>query len=237
MATKQGLGRSVRLFRAFLVEQTEPEVFYGALAQDSAELLADHANLAGLTVLDVGAGPDEFAEEFERRGATYIPVDLDAGAPALTHGGVAADAGALPFADGSVDVVFSSNLIEHVRQPTQVANELVRVARPGGLIFIAYTNWLSPWGGHETSPWHWLGGAYARKRYVRKHGHLPKNRIDQNLFRVSAAWGVNWATKEAAADVLAVRPRYLPKWTTFLVRIPILREFLTWNLMMILRKR
>ncbi|HHT8842886.1 TPA: class I SAM-dependent methyltransferase, partial [Burkholderia cenocepacia] len=72
-------------------------------------------------------------------------------------GGVVGDALRLPLADGSVDVVFSSNMWEHVPHPEAVADELLRVTRPGGLLFLSYTNWLSPWGGHETSPWHWLG--------------------------------------------------------------------------------
>lgn len=234
---KQGIARSVRLFRSFLVEQTEPEVFYGELARDSADLLEQHFRLQGAVVLDVGAGPHEFAQEFSDRGASYIPVDLDAAAPSLEFGGTAADARQLPFADNSMDVTFSSNLIEHVPQPNAVANELVRVTKPGGLVFIAYTNWFSPWGGHETSPWHWLGGRYAIKKYVRKHGHLPKNRVNENLFRVSVRWGIDWSAKHPSFEIVECRPRYLPLWARFIVHIPVVRELLTWNLLLILRKR
>lgn len=234
---KQGIGRSIRLFRSFLVEQTEPHVFYGELARDSADLLEQHMKLDGSTFLDVGAGPEQFALEFSARGARYFPADLDPTAPSLTFGGVAADAGRLPFGDGSMDVTFSSNLIEHVPTPTRVADELVRVTRAGGLIFIAYTNWWSPWGGHETSPWHWLGGAYAIRRYSRKHGHLPKNRVGENLFKVSVAWGLEWARSQPDIEIIELRPRYLPSWASVLLRVPILRELITWNLMIILRKR
>ena len=57
---KQGLARSVRLFRSFLVEQTEPEVFYGELARDSAQLLEQYVDLADKSLLDVGAGRSQF---------------------------------------------------------------------------------------------------------------------------------------------------------------------------------
>ena len=48
------LGRSVRLFRAFLVEQTEPDRFYRELALDSARLLQAYTPLDGKSLLDVG---------------------------------------------------------------------------------------------------------------------------------------------------------------------------------------
>ncbi|NLC98057.1 MAG: class I SAM-dependent methyltransferase [Actinomycetales bacterium] len=234
---KQGIVRSIRLFKSFLVEQTQPEVFYGELARDSANLIEQYGSLIGKTLVDVGAGPHQFAREFAGRGAVYVPVDLDSEAPSLSYGGAAADAQSLPFADNSMDVTFSSNLIEHVPNPSAVANELVRVTKPDGLVFIAYTNWFSPWGGHETSPWHWFGGRYAIRRYTRKHGFLPKNRVHENLFPVSVSWGIDWAHAHPSFDVVECRPRYLPKWAKFLVFVPGLREVVTWNLLLILRKR
>lgn len=233
----RGIGRSVRLFRAFLVEQSEPEVFYGALARDSCELLGELTALDGARVLDVGAGPAEFAHAFRAAGATYVPIDHDPAVPSVRDGGVVASAEALPFADRSVDVVFSSNLWEHVRDPEHAADEMVRVVRSGGLVFLSYTNWLSPWGGHETSPWHWLGGERAVRRYVRKQGHAPKNTVDRTLFRVSVAQGLRWAERHPEVEVLVARPRYLPDVARHVLRVPGLREIVTWNLLLILRRR
>lgn len=236
-APRRGLRRSVRLFRVFLVEQTEPERFYSALAEDSLDLLREHGDLAGATVLDVGAGPREFAEAFRRAGATYVPVDHDPGVPSVRDGGLVGDAAALPVADGSVDLTFSSNVWEHVPDPERVADELVRVTRPGGLIFLSYTNWLSPWGGHETSPWHWLGGERAVRRYTRRHGHPPKNRVGESLYRISVARGLSWVEGRPDVEVLVARPRYLPDAFAHLLRVPGLREILTWNLLLVLRRR
>ncbi len=233
----RGIGRSVRLFRAFRLEQTRPEVFYGALADDSIDLLRDVTELDGRLVLDVGAGPAEFAAAFRSAGARYVPIDHDAAVPSVRDGGVVATAAALPFADDCADVVFSSNVWEHVPNPEAVADELVRVARPGGVVFLSYTNWLSPWGGHETSPWHWLGGERAVRRYTRRHGHRPKNLVDDTLFRVSVRQGLEWAYGRSAVDVLVARPRYLPDAAAALLRVPGLRELFTWNLLLVLRKR
>lgn len=232
----RGLRRSQRLFAAFLVEQTDPQRFYSELAADSLDLLREHTDLSGRTVLDVGAGPSEFARAFRSAGAHYVPVDHDPGVPSVRDGGVVGDALRLPLADGSVDIVFSSNMWEHVPDPEAVADELLRVTRPGGLVFLSYTNWLSPWGGHETSPWHWLGGERAIRRYERKHGHLPKNRVGETLHRVSVRQGLRWAGT-ADADVLAARPRYLPDGCAAILRVPGLREVVTWNLLLILRRR
>lgn len=234
---RRGLARSVRLFRAFLVEQTEPERFYGALAQDSVEMLAELMPLRDARVLDVGACPAEFARAFRAAGAHYVPVDRDPGVESVRAGGVVADAGRLPFGDGEWDLVFSSNLWEHVPDPEAVADELLRVVRPGGLLFLSYTNWLSPWGGHETSPWHWLGGERAVRRYHRRHGHPPKNRVGVTLHRISAGRGLRWARSTAAGDLVVARPRYYPDAATPLLRLPGLREVLTWNLLLVLRRR
>ena len=232
----RGLRRSVRLFSAFLVEQSDPHRFYSELAQDSLELLQEHTDLAGRTVLDVGAGPSEFARAFRRAGARYLPVDHDAGVPSVRDGGIVGDALRLPLADGCVDIVFSSNMWEHVPDPEAVADELLRVTRPGGVVFLSYTNWLSPWGGHETSPWHWLGGERAIRRYERRHGHPPKNRVGDTLHRVSVKQGLTWAGA-ADAEVLAARPRYLPDACSGILRLPGIREVVTWNLLLILRRR
>lgn len=226
----------MRLFRSFLVEQTEPEVFYSVLADDSIELLRDWTDLDGALVLDVGAGPKEFAAAFRSAGARYAPLDRDPDVPSVRDGGLVGDALCLPLADDSVDVVFSSNMWEHVLPRREVADEMLRVTRPGGVVFLSYTNWLSPWGGHETSPWHWLGGERAILRYTRKHGHPPKNRVGETLHPVSVAEGLRWA-QSCGAEVLAARPRYLPDAARHLLRVPGVREILTWNLLLILRKR
>ena len=233
--------RSIALLRAFAVEQTRPEVFYGLLARDSVDLVQRHGTLQGKTVVDVGAGPVEFAAAFAAAGARYLAVDSDPAAirPAEVAGSAAVVAlgGRLPLRTGSVDVAFSSNVLEHVPDPAGFADELVRVVRPGGLVVLSYTNWLSPWGGHETSPFHYLGGRRAIRLYARRYGHLPKNRVGENLFRVSVSFGLRWARRQPAAVLLEARPRYYPRWTRILLRVPGLREVATWNLFLVMRKR
>ena len=234
---RRDLRRSARLFRSFRVEQTDPDRFYADLAEDSLAELREHLDPAGALVLDVGAGPRQFAAAFLAAGARYAPVDHDPAVSSLIHDGVIATGSRLPFGDGVADLVFCSNVLEHVPDHAALADELLRVVRPGGLLYLSYTNWLSPWGGHETSPHHWLGGRHAARRYARRQGHPPKNLVDRTLFRVSVADGLRWARGRADADLLVARPRYLPDASRHLLRVPVLREFVTWNLLLVLRKR
>jgi len=237
----QGLRRSLALLWAFRLEQSRPEAFYGPVARDSIQLLRRHGPLAGRLVLDVGAGPVEFAAAFADAGARYVAVDADptelTGRRPAGTAVVGARGERLPFADGTADVCFSSNVLEHVPVPWRFTDELVRVTRPGGLVVVSYTNWLSPWGGHECSPWHYLGGYLATERYGRRYGRPPKNQYGLGLFPVSVAAGLRWARRQPDADLVEARPRYLPRWTSPIVRIPGVREVVTWNLWLVLRRR
>jgi SAM-dependent methyltransferase len=228
------------LLAAFRAEQSDPERFYSTLAADSVRIVGSYGPLGGSLVLDVGAGRPEFAEAFAGAGATYVALDVnELGAAAAAAGSfcVVGSGERLPFADASLDVVFASNVLEHVRHPTMLLDELVRVARPGGLVVCAYTNWLSPWGGHETSPWHYLGAERAARRYERRTGHAPKNLVGSTLFRVSVSDGLRWARERHDTVLLDARPRYLPEWCRAIIRLPGVREVVTWNLLIVLRRR
>ena len=54
-----------------------------------------------------------------------------------------ADGHRIPLADGSVDAVWIQAVLEHVYRPADVVSEIVRVLRPGGLLY-AETPFLQP---------------------------------------------------------------------------------------------
>jgi SAM-dependent methyltransferase len=241
-ALRRNLARSRRLFSAFRREQTDPDLFYGTLAIDTVAMLRGYTAIGGQTVLDVGGGPGYFVDALRAAGARVILVDADAGEMRLwgrtpPDGGIQASALALPIRTGRIDLCFSSNVLEHVPEPITMAEEMVRVTRPGGTVFLSYTTWFSPWGGHETSPWHYLGGRYAVRRYTRRHGRPPKNVFGESLFAVRAGSVIRWARRQREADVVDILPRYLPAWADPVVRVPVLREIATWNLAIVLRRR
>ena len=248
-AQRATLRRSMRLLSAFRHEQPDPGRFYGALATDTVAMVSDlwrsaHGESpAGRTVLDVGGGPGYFAAAFTDAGVRYIgvepdPAEMHPAGPsfaATTENFVRASGMALPFADDSVDICLSSNVAEHVPRPWQLGGEMLRVTRPGGLAVLSYTVWLGPFGGHEMGLTHYFGGARAAARYTDKHGHRPKNDYGSSLFAVSAADGLKWAAGTGA--LAAAFPRYHPRWAWWLTSVPLLREFLVSNLVLVLQPR
>jgi SAM-dependent methyltransferase len=260
LALPTGIRRSIALFRVFRVEQTDPDRFYRTLAEDTANQLASYAPLFNRTIVDVGGGPGYFSEAFESRGAKVILVEPDARPleirdpslpfanfeerhdyaviPGRLHEGrtISGDGMRLPFADNSVDISFSSNVLEHVPDPSAFFDEALRITKPNGTVYCSFTVWSSPWGGHETSPWHHFGGEYAARRYEKKHGRPPGNRFGSSLFKVRVKDALKLVKDRQDVSLVWAFPRYYPEWASWIIRVPILREFGTWNLLLILRK-
>jgi SAM-dependent methyltransferase len=117
------------------------------LAEDDARLLGD---VAGRRVLEVGAGAAQCSAWLARRGATVLACDLSVGM--LRYGRplprVQCDARALPYADDSFDLAFSSyGAIPFVADPDRVMREVARVLRPGGRWVFSVTHpirWAFP---------------------------------------------------------------------------------------------
>jgi SAM-dependent methyltransferase len=245
-ARRATLRRSVRLLSEFRYEQRLPDRFYGALAEDTAALVDDlwrgvrGEPATGRLLLDVGGGPGYFATAFAERGVEYLAVEPD---PAEMHAApsvntaprkfVRASGMALPFADDSVDICLSSNVAEHVPEPWRLGDEMLRVTKPGGLTVLSYTVWLGPFGGHEMGLTHYVGGARAARWYARRHGHPAKNNYGSSLFDVSVADGLRWARSTGA--LVGAFPRYHPRWAWWLTSVPLLREFVVSNLVLVLQ--
>ncbi|MFE4666653.1 class I SAM-dependent methyltransferase [Streptomyces sp. NPDC056716] len=233
------LARSLALFRAFLREQEEPEKCYSLLARDAVDQVEAHYGaVAGRVVVDVGGGSGYFTEEFRRRGADAYLFEPDVGELGAEPppGSVIADGYLLPLGDGVADVTFTSNVLEHVADPQTFLSELARVTRPGGLVYVSFTNWLSPWGGHEWAPWHYLGAERARARYRRRTGKAAKHTLGENLFAVHIGTTLRQVRARDDLTVVSARSRYWPFLTEWIVKVPGLREIATWNLLLILRR-
>ncbi len=73
----------------------------------------------------------------------------------------------MPFEDNTFDVVYSTNVLEHVKDPQAVLKESVRVLKPGGILQFVVPNYGSFWEGHYHVFWipyinHWLARIYIR---------------------------------------------------------------------------
>jgi len=238
---RRRLRDSGRLLLAFRHEQRDPDRFYRLLAADTVTLVGEFCRLPGSRVVDVGSGPGDLAEAFRAAGARAVAVDVDFEEmhcrPRALEQAVVADGRILPFPDGCFDVACSSNVLEHVADPVALLRDMARVVRPGGLVFVNFTVWLSPWGGHETAPWHYLGGERALRRYERVHGRPPKNRFGTTMFALGVSRFLHLLEEVDAGEVIDAFPRYFPRWTRLVLRVPALREVATWNLAVALRRR
>jgi SAM-dependent methyltransferase len=123
-----------------------------------------HHGVADATVVDVGAGLGHFSLVAERHAAVVVPLDI---APRLVRrlrerfpAAMVASATDLPFATGSVDFVVSSECIEHTRDPRMAVREMLRVLRPGGVLFLTTPN----------LPWRWSVGLAELLRIRRFEG-------------------------------------------------------------------
>ena len=101
-------------------------------------------------VLDVGTGTAQIPIELCRQHATAEVVGVDLAEHMLRVGRAnveraaltgrvdlqRVDAKGLPFPDGSFDAVISNSIVHHIPAPRGVLAEMVRVVRPGGVLFV-----------------------------------------------------------------------------------------------------
>ena len=120
-------------------------------------LLGEH--LPGARLLEVGAGEGYGASRLA--GAARLTCALDYDRTAVTQAAryrkvypVQANLAALPIATGSVDVLVSLQVIEHVWDHRQFLDECRRVLRPGGPLVLSTPNRLtfSPGAGSHDRP-------------------------------------------------------------------------------------
>jgi len=232
--------RFITLFRLWRREAEDPEPFYTLLAAEAAEDLdRRYGPLRGRRVLDLGCGPGFYTRALRARGAEVVPVDNDAGELELTgdppEGFVLADATALPFAGASVDGVLCSNMLEHTPDPEAVVAEIARVLRPGGWAYVSWTNWYSPWGGHLISPYHLLGPRLGPRVHHRFHGRPRKHAYGETLWALHIGPMLRFVRSLPGIRIEHVEPRYWPR-LALIVRIPLVREVLTWNCVIRMRK-
>ena len=188
----------------------------GTTLQIVGEQLCETVDLrAGSRVLDVAAGNGNVTLAAARRfcdvtSTDYVPALLERGAArALAEGldvrFMEADAEALPFEDGSFDVVLSTFGVMFTPDQPRAAAEMARVCRPGGTIGLS--NW---------TPAGFIGQVFALLgRYLPPPpGVNPPSR---------------WALREAlehwfgpTAQSIVLYPRH------FMFRYPSPDHFLTW---------
>lgn len=124
------------------------------------QLMRSHARLEGARILDVGCGLGLYVRQFRAFSDDVWGVDVDAEKVAMAAQTLPnilqASAEALPFANGSFDVVLSHEVLEHVQDDRRAAAEACRVLKRGGRLLVFVPN---RWYPFETHGAFW-GGRY-----------------------------------------------------------------------------
>ena|SRR3989338_1338486 len=121
----------INWLKSFLKQS--PRLYYGIwqifcpvlMAQNGPKKIFSFLPAAPL-IADIGSGPHRWHPDCINLDVYPFP-EVD----------IVADAAYLPFADNTFDAVVSESLLEHVADPVAVANEIWRIAKPGGIIYVS----------------------------------------------------------------------------------------------------
>ncbi len=112
--------------RAFTARLKPPQCLYHGnddLTAAHTHRLFDHKG-PSTVVLNVGGGPHRYSD-------TEVTLNLDA----FHNVDLVGDAHNIPLASNSVDTIICNAVLEHVVNAERVAEEMVRVLKPGGILY------------------------------------------------------------------------------------------------------
>jgi SAM-dependent methyltransferase len=161
-------------------------------------------------ILEIGAGTGEQARLLTQAGFDVMAIDLQQGdyTPHRVFAVMDYSGTRLPLEDASVDVVFSSNVLEHVPDLDVLHSEFRRVLKPGGMCVhlmpsAAWRWWTllaspldlparvcSVWHKRQGQRWPQLLRAVVREGYITlvPHRHGERGNAFSELWLFSASW-------------------------------------------------
>jgi SAM-dependent methyltransferase len=129
------LRKITRILKRVRVDLGQYEMRYTTKGKMIAWQYVDEG--AGKTALDLGCRDGYWAEKLATKGYDVTAVDLRPKYSKATK----VDANlALPFPTGSFDLVWCTEVIEHLRDPVFTLSEIRRVLKPGGKLLLTTPN-------------------------------------------------------------------------------------------------
>jgi SAM-dependent methyltransferase len=143
----------------------------------------------------------------------------------------------MPFADNEFDLVICRGVLEHIHPKKQQGslNEMSRVTRSGGFVYLAIPPWFNPFAGHGLKPFHYFPFKIAKFLAEACYGKKIKASSwdEKRLYSITFARMLRMI-KNTGLKLLATKDTHLR--LHFLTRIPLAREILVPSVAFILRK-
>ncbi len=215
--------------------------FYLEQARDAVRWIERGGVVLGpqTRALDLGCGHGIFGADLVKKGCPTVFADEDkcllpelADAPYRRINIDRDDLASL----GQYELVVCSNVYEHLAQPDRFLDTVHHLLSPQGRLYLSWTNWLSPWGGHEFSPFHYLGARRGHLLYDRFTGRKRKHTPYENLYPTYIGQTLRSIRRSPTLQILRAAPRYYTEFAP-LIRVPVVREFLSWNCALLLGRR
>ncbi len=190
--------------------------------------------LSGKNVLELAVGTGGYSPVFMKKSKSYIMNDISYPAILKFNKNIPFkkfDATKkYPFKDNTFDFIFCCSLIEHVKNPEKMLNEVKRVLKPSGYLYLSFPPFYSPVGGHYFKPFH-LFGQRVSVMVVRmlKKGRKPsyENGFGDFGLYIRTIKNVKKLLIKEGFYVVDYWARY-PSWA-FIAKIPFFNEFFTWH--------
>lgn len=205
-------GSTPEFFEYYARESLSEETLqrFGIVKGKIERLLGDDIDRTSLHVLDVGCGAGTQAQMWATDGYRVSAIDINGplvelGRQRAAEAGldIAFEVGSadqLPFADASFDVCLVPELLEHVRDWESCLNELERVTRPGGILYLSTTNYLCPRQEEYTLPMYSWYPPPLKRRYERLAVTTRPEIVNHATFPA-----VNWFSPYSLARALKRR--------------------------------
>lgn len=150
-------------------------------------------------VLDIGSA-DGPSADWVRVSARHV-ASLDIDPRGLGATGVCGSAMALPFPDGSFDVITAFDVIEHCEPESTALAEVARVLRPRGHFLMAVPAYQWAWSDHDIANGHHRRYTKARARAAVESAGL---RVERATYAFAAVFPI-FAAERLARRVLGRR--------------------------------
>ncbi len=176
-----------------------PSYVWRAGQERRLQMVRRYVPLEGACILDVGCGLGLYVRAFRQYSGDVHGVDVDAERVAVASETLpnirVASATNLPYDDGTFDLVFSNEVLEHLDDDRAGVREMCRVLKPGGHLVAFVPN---RWYFFETHGVYWRGAYH--------YGNIPLVNYLPNIWRNRLAPHVRAYTRRELRALFAGLP-------------------------------